>query len=142
VKSKLISQLDELKQKQTSPASLKITEQKGNEISDVLLKYMSEQKPYLNADLRQADVAAATGFSVHEISQVLNVQLNQNFPDFVNSYRVEEVKKRMLTDDAKKYTLTAISMQCGFSAKSSFLRAFKKATNMTPSEYFKGIKQE
>lgn len=140
---KFTSQIDQLKKKPTPAiASLKITEQKGNEISDVLLKYMSEQKPYLNADLRQADVAAATGFSVHEISQVLNVQLNQNFPDFVNSYRVEEVKKRMLTDDAKKYTLTAISMQCGFSAKSSFLRAFKKATNMTPSEYFKGIKQE
>ena len=89
-----------------------------------------------------ADVAIAIGYSVHEISHVLNTELNHNFSDFVNSYRVEELKIRMKTDDIRKFTLTAIAMQCGFSAKSSFLRAFKKATNMTPSEYFKGVKVE
>ncbi|MDD4992209.1 MAG: two-component regulator propeller domain-containing protein [Paludibacter sp.] len=143
MKAGIMAQLDELKKKQTiSTATLKITEQKGNEIKKNLLAYMSDEKPFLNAELRQADVATAIGYSVHELSQVLNVQLNQNFSDFVNSYRVEEVKLRMQTEDAKKYTLTAIAMQCGFSAKSSFLRAFKKATNMTPSEYFKGMKVE
>jgi AraC-like DNA-binding protein len=87
-------------------------------------------------------VALAIGCTIHELSQVLNVQLNQNFPDFVNSYRVEEAKLRMQGSDAMKYTLTAIAMQCGFSAKSSFLRVFKKATNMTPSDYFKSVKVE
>jgi ligand-binding sensor domain-containing protein/AraC-like DNA-binding protein len=143
MKLRIVSQFDDLKKKQsTGTATLKITEQKGNEITEKLLTYMSAEKPFLNSELRQADVATAIGYTVHELSQVLNVQLNQNFSDFVNSYRVEEVKLRMQTDDAKKYTLTAISMQCGFSAKSSFLRAFKKATNMTPSEYFKGMKVE
>jgi ligand-binding sensor domain-containing protein/AraC-like DNA-binding protein len=143
MKLRIVAQLEELKKKQsTSTATLKITEQKGNEIKEKLLTYMNEEKPFLNSELRQADVAATIGYSVHELSQVLNIQLNQNFSDFVNSYRVDEVKIRMKTDDAKKYTLTAISMQCGFSAKSSFLRAFKKATNMTPTEYFKGMKVE
>lgn len=138
---KFTSQIDELKKKPTqATATLKINEQKGAEIKDKLLTYMVDEKPYLNPDLRQADVAAATGFSVHEISQVLNVQLNHNFSDFVNAYRVEEIKLRMMTEDAKKYTLTAIAMQCGFSAKSSYLRAFKKATNMTPSEYMASLR--
>jgi len=143
MKLRIVAQLEDLKKKQsTSTATLKITEQKGNEIKEKLLTYMNEEKPFLNAELRQADIAAAIGYSVHELSQVLNTQLNRNFSDFVNSYRVEEVKFRMQTEDAKKYTLTAIAMQCGFNAKSSFLRAFKKATNMTPSEYFKGMKVE
>ncbi|HET7734008.1 MAG TPA: helix-turn-helix domain-containing protein, partial [Paludibacter sp.] len=143
MKSRIVAQFEDIKKKQnTGTATLKITEKKGNEIKEKLLAYMTEGKPFLNAELRQADVATAIGYSIHELSQVLNVQLNQNFSDFVNSYRVEEVKIRMQTDDAKKYTLTAIAMQCGFSAKSSFLRAFKKATNMTPSDYFKGVKEE
>jgi ligand-binding sensor domain-containing protein/AraC-like DNA-binding protein len=143
MKSRIVAQFEDLKKKQGSgTATLKITEQKRNEIKEKLLAYMSEEKPFLNAELRQADLASAIGYSIHELSQVLNVQLSQNLSDFVNSYRVEEVKIRMQTEDAKKYTLTAIAMQCGFSAKSSFLRAFKKATNMTPSEYFKGMKVE
>jgi len=143
VKAKIVNQIEELKKKQGATTGiLKITEKKGNEISQNLLAYMQDQKPYLNAELRQADVALAIGCSIHELSQVLNVQLNQNFSDFVNSYRVEEAKLRMKGPDAMKYTLTAIAMQCGFSAKSSFLRVFKKATNMTPSDYFKSVKAE
>lgn len=142
VKAKIRSQFEDMKKKQTTSNSLKISEAKTAEIKEKIISYMLEHKPFLNPELRQADVSTGIGHSVHEISHVLNSELNQNFSDFVNSYRVEEVKIRMQTDDAKKYTLTAMAMQCGFSAKSSFLRAFKKATNMTPSEYFKGAKLE
>lgn len=142
VKAKIRTQFEDMKKKQTTTNSLKISQDKTAEIKEKLISYMFEHKPFLNPELRQADIAAAIGHSVHEISHVLNTELSHNFSDFVNSYRVEEVKLRMKTDDAKKFTLTAIAMQCGFSAKSSFLRAFKKATNMTPSEYFKGMKVE
>lgn len=142
VKAKIRTQFEDMKKKQTTTNSLKISEEKTAEIKEKLINYMLEHKPFLNPELRQADVAAAIGHSVHEISHVLNTELSHNFSDFVNSYRVEEVKLRMKTDDARRFTLTAIAMQCGFSAKSSFLRAFKKATNMTPSEYFKGVKVE
>ena len=142
MKQKIVIQLEELKKKQTTGGSstLKVSEEKGNEIKDRLFEYMQNEKPFLNSELRQAEVAKSTGFSIHEISQVLNTQLNQSFPDFVNSFRIEEVKIRIQNGDTKKYTLTAIAMQCGFNAKSSFLRAFKKGTGMTPSEYFKGVK--
>ena len=45
---------------------------------------METEKAYLNPELRQADVADALKCQVHELSQVLNVQLGQSFPDFVN----------------------------------------------------------
>ncbi|MFT3751748.1 MAG: two-component regulator propeller domain-containing protein [Paludibacter sp.] len=142
---KLNEQLEELRKKQTKPAEpavLKIPEQRAEEIKIRLSNYMVGSKPFLSSELRQADVAKATGFSVHEISQVLNSLLNISFPDYVNSFRVAEIKERMKTDDAKKYTLTAIAMQCGFSGKSSFLRAFRKFTAQTPSEYFKGVQMD
>ena len=142
MKIKLKTQLEDIRNKQSGAKTLKIQEGKADEIKDKLLKYMSEQKPFLNSELRLADVAHAIGFSVHEISHILNVEISQNFSDFINSYRVEEVKIRMKTADLRKFTLTAIAMQCGFSAKSSFLRAFKKATGTIPSEYFKEKKND
>lgn len=138
VRKRILLQLDALKiRPTTSSPGIRINEQKSNEIRSKLLAYMLEEKPWLNSDLRQADVAKALGFPVHELSQVLNVQLNQHFSDFINSYRVEEVKVRIQNGETQKYTLTAIALQCGFSAKSSFQRAFKKSTNTTPSDYLK-----
>jgi ligand-binding sensor domain-containing protein/AraC-like DNA-binding protein len=137
IRTRVTTQLNDLKNRQTSGSAVIINVEKGNEIRDRLLTYMVEEKPWLNSELRQADVASALGYPVYEISHVLNVQLNQNFSDFINSYRVEEVKYRIQCGETKKFTLTAIAQQCGFSAKSSFQRAFKKATDLTPSDYLK-----
>lgn len=143
MKTKVVAQFEEIKKKQTATSNYPtMSEKKCQEIIDRLTTYMEEQKPYLNSELRQVDVVVFLGYSVREVSQVLNTKLNQNFSDFVNSYRVEEVKIRIQNNELDKYTLTAIALKCGFSAKSSFLRAFKKATNMTPTDYFKGIKDE
>ena len=142
MRSKIISQFEELKKRQIISNSPIISEERSNEITEKLITYMQEQKPYLNPELRQIDVLVALGYNLREVSKVLNSQLNQNFPDFVNSFRIAEVSIRVRNNDLEKYTLWAIAMECGFSSKSSFLRAIKKTTNMTPSEYFKGVKEE
>jgi AraC-like DNA-binding protein len=131
-------QIDESISKQ-SPAhqTLKISEGKSTEIKSSLVRYMIEEKPFLNQELKQADVAAVLNFSVHEISQVLNSQMQLNFSDFVNSYRIEEVKERVATGEYRKYTVSAIAEQCGFNSKTTFYRAFKKSMGVSPSEYFK-----
>ena len=74
---------------------------------------------------------------MNEISQVLNQDLNQSFSDFVNKYRVEEVKKLMADGKHEKFTLVALAKQCGFNSKTSFYRVFKKETNKTPADYLK-----
>ena len=102
---------------------------------------MEEKKPYLNAELKLADLATEINCPVHDISQVLNQDLDQSFSDFVNKYRVEEVKKRMEDKAYAKFTLIAIAQQCGFNSKTSFYRIFKNETGKTPADYLKEIKQ-
>jgi ligand-binding sensor domain-containing protein/AraC-like DNA-binding protein len=119
----------------------KIPEDQGAVIKEALIRYMNEKKPYLNAELKLADLADEIHYSAHEISQVLNQYQNQHFSDFVNTYRVEEVKKRMSDKNFSKFTLTAIAQQCGFNSKTSFFRVFKKLTGKTPADYFKESKQ-
>ena len=58
-----------------------------------------------------------------------------NFNDFVNKYRVEEVKKAFDNGDHKKSTLLGIAFDCGFNSKATFNRAFKKNTGLSPKDY-------
>jgi AraC-like DNA-binding protein len=104
-----------------------------------LLDLMNTEKPYMDGELTLQKLAKALAVSPHHLSQTINEQLNQNFIDFINAYRIEEAK-RMLVDPAKKhYSILAVSEGVGFNSKSAFNTAFKKHVNMTPSEFRKVI---
>jgi AraC-like DNA-binding protein/uncharacterized Tic20 family protein len=102
---------------------------------DRLLKYMEEQKPYLDVDLSIHDISDALDIPRHYLTQVINGLLGKNFYTFINEYRIEEVKKLLADQDYYKYTLTAIAYEAGFNSKSSFNAVFKTATGKTPSQY-------
>jgi AraC-like DNA-binding protein len=104
-----------------------------------LLELMNAEKPYLDGELTLQKLAKALAVSPHHLSQTINEQLNQNFFDFINAYRIEEAK-RLLIDPAKKhYSILAVSEEVGFNSKSAFNTAFKRHANMTPSEFRKVV---
>jgi AraC-like DNA-binding protein len=102
---------------------------------DTLKNFMSTNKPYLNPELRIHDLSSELNISVHVLSYLINTRLNQNFYDFINSYRIEEVKHRLHSEEFDSYTIVAIAFDCGFNSKATFNRLFKKYTQMTPSQY-------
>ena len=73
--------------------------------------------------------------SAHNLSQVINAKLGKNFYDFVNEYRVEEVKRRLRDPKYTNLKILAIGMDAGFNTKSTFNAFFKKHTGLTPSQY-------
>jgi AraC-like DNA-binding protein len=102
-----------------------------------LLDYFNKEKPYLKGKLNIKEVSEYMDISVHHLSQLINEQLNKNFYDFVNGYRVQEVKARLFEPKYAQLTLLAIAYDCGFNSKSSFNSVFKKHTGLTPSQYLK-----
>ena len=113
-----------------SPSSAK-------EIQDHLLAFFSEERPYLNPDLRLAQLASKMNISSHHISQVMNENLSTNFYDFVNRYRIESAKD--LIRSKPNRTLLQIALEVGFNNKNSFNNAFKKHAGETPSIYRKSL---
>jgi AraC-like DNA-binding protein len=108
---------------------------KNEEGIERLIKFIDETKPYLDPDLTLTQLADALGLGRNQLSEMINAGLGINFYDFINKYRVEEVKH--LLDDRKKQhiKIIAIAFEAGFPSKSSFNNIFKKYTGLTPSEY-------
>ena len=105
-----------------------------------LIQLMKQEKPYLDSDLTLMELAGSLNISPHNLSEAINTQLQQTFFDFVNQYRVEQVKNDLVDPQKQHLTFLALALEAGFNSKSSFNAIFKKHAEMTPSEYRKRIK--
>ena len=105
-----------------------------------LLEHMKDNQPYLESKITLPQLAGEMKLNPNYVSQVINDRFGQNFYDFINSYRVEEFKRRLNTKTAPNYTLLAHGLESGFSSKSSFNEVFKKFTSQTPSQYFRDLR--
>ncbi|PXY01696.1 hypothetical protein DF185_09515 [Marinifilum breve] len=106
-----------------------------NEEIDSLENFMKDNTPYRDKRLTKAQLAGMMDWSEVQLSNVLRDGLQVSFNDFVNAYRVDEVKQKLKDPQNKDFTLLAIAEDCGFNSKTSFYRIFKKFTDLTPSEY-------
>lgn len=120
---------------------VKVDEQECADIVKRMKKYLERERVYTDQDLKMKDLADVLHLSAPKLSQVFNLYLGQNYYDFINSYRLEEFKRLIEAGEHKRFTITALSEQCGFK-KSSFFSTFRKVEGMTPAEYLKklGIK--
>ncbi len=115
------------------------TTETNNELVKKLKLVMKDKKIFLNPNLTLSELSKNLGVSTKELSKHFNDSLGMNFSEYINHYRVEEVKKLMSSEEASKYTLVTLAEKAGFSSKSSFNAIFKKVTGLTPSAYKKSI---
>lgn len=111
-------------------------------LHEKLKDYMQQEKPYINKELKIADLAEALESSSHTLSYLFNQYLNISYYDFVNEWRITEFKKLVKEGASSKYTLNAMAELCGFSSRASFFRSFKKSIGITPSEYIKNAQND
>ena len=101
---------------------------------------MKSFSPHRDPELSLTLLASQIQMSRNQLSEVINSKMGCNFYDFVNKYRVEDVKQLMVDTKYKDYTILAIAFEAGFPSKSTFNSIFKKFTGLTPSEYKSGLK--
>ncbi len=112
-----------------------LKDDEASEYAEKLIEYMRLEKPYLNPDLTLTKLASDIDISTHHLSQIINEQFKLNFFEYINQFRVEEVKSRIIDPKFEPYSLLGIAFDSGFNSKSSFNRIFKKFTNQTPSQF-------
>lgn len=130
-------ELDDLAGQTEKYEKTRLKEEEIPVLKKKLLDNLEESKPYLNKNLTIGELADSIEVPAYQLSQLINDQLGKSFFEFINSYRVKEVKLRFFEPQYKNLTLLGIAMECGFNSKASFNRIFKQLTNQTPTEYIK-----
>ena len=117
----------------------KISEEEVQALIGKLRNYMEQERAFLNPDLKLTRVAEAVGTSAQTLSQIFSVNLKTRYYDFVNEYRIGEFKRLVNSNENNRYTLKALAGLCGFSSYTTFFRAFKESTGITPNEYMQQV---
>ena len=102
-----------------------------------LEELFEKEKPYLDSKINLRDLADQLKTNTKYLSQVVNFHAKTNLQQFINRYRVEEAKRKMLSEDYGNLTLYGIAMQCGFKNKSTFYKVFKQLTDTTPMNFIR-----
>jgi AraC-like DNA-binding protein len=109
---------------------------------DNLLNMMDTEKPYLDSELKINELADKLGITMHHLSQVINAELEQNYNDFINTYRIQEAQRLLLTPQYQDAKILSIAFDVGFNNKATFNAAFKKITGVSPSIFRKNNLQK
>ena len=113
--------------------SIPIGEKVDKQLWGRICRFMDEQKPYLNSELKLQDFADMLCTNRTYIIDGIKAASGQTFTQFVNTYRVEQAKQLLARYPDKK--MSAVCVESGFATESSFFRIFKAATGITPNEW-------
>jgi AraC-like DNA-binding protein len=128
--------LFDLKEKQKKVGKMtKESDEESAEMLNAIESKMIEEKFYLDEKFSSQDVLVHFEITRNKLDELLTHRKGMSFADWLNSLRIEYAKKLLLKN--KKYTIDAISSMSGYSSRSAFYVAFKKVTNITPTEFIR-----
>jgi len=133
----LISQIETSPTQKPKYATSSLKDGEKEKLIQRLTKSMQNEKPYLYENLTLKELADKLETTPNNLSQIINEVFNKNFYEFINEYRINEVKSLLTDPEYSHYSMLGIAFECGFNSKSTFNSVFKQFTGKTPSEYKK-----
>jgi AraC-like DNA-binding protein len=131
--------LFDVKEKQKKVGKIiKESDQESIDILNAIESKMIEEKFYLDENFSSQDVLVHFDITRNKLDELLTHIKGLSFADWLNTLRIEYAKNLLLTHN--KYTIDAISSMSGYSSRSAFYAAFKKVTNITPTEFIRQAK--
>jgi AraC family transcriptional regulator len=107
--------------------------QSGHRLDDARLRrVLAYIEEHLAEDITVADLANVACLSIFHFTRAFAATMGVPPHRYVSQRRLESAKAMIATGRA---SLSEIALDCRFSSQSSFTRAFRRATGMTPAEY-------
>jgi AraC-like DNA-binding protein len=101
-----------------------------------LRRLMTVERAYRREGLTIGSLSAELGVPEYRLRQLINEGLgHRNFNAFLNSYRIEEARAALADPGQEQVPVLTIAMDTGFQSIGPFNRAFKAATDLTPTEF-------
>jgi AraC-like DNA-binding protein len=101
-----------------------------------LKQLMTVERIYRREGLTIGLLSAELDVAEYRLRQLINEGLGyRNFNAFLNHYRIEEAKAALVDPEQMEVPVLTIAMDAGFQSIGPFNRAFKAATDLTPTEF-------
>ncbi|WP_261510954.1 helix-turn-helix domain-containing protein [Chryseobacterium paludis] len=111
----------------------KISDERADNFVSKLERLMNSEELYKNPNLKLNDLAMKMNISAHQLSQLLNDNLEKSFSTYINEYRINEACE--IIENGSYLKIEEIGYEVGFNSKSTFFSTFKKIKNTTPLLY-------
>lgn len=105
------------------------------EFRSKLETYLETEKIYLNENCNEEMIANQLGLTYHQLSELINVEYNFNFPSLLNLYRIKEAKRLLLEEP--EMNVAEVGRKAGFGSRSAFYLEFKKQSGINPNQFRK-----
>jgi len=112
-----------------------LPEDRIEEIRKRVLYLFEVERIYRQETLSLNALAERLEIRPHHLSWILNARIGKTFSDFLNQYRIEEVKKRLSDPGERDQTILDIAFCVGYNSKSAFNKTFKAFTGKTPTHF-------
>lgn len=112
-----------------------LTESLSQELKENLIDLFDKEQIHKESDLSLETLATKLNTTRHNTSQVINEHFNMSFHELINTYRIREAKEILNNDKQKNLNIIDIAYEVGYNNKVTFNKAFKKDTQLTPSQY-------
>lgn len=109
------------------------------ELKENLIRLFEKEKVYRENDINLEMVAKKLNTTRHNASQVINEHFKVSFHEFVNTYRINEAKRILAEQNDHGLNIIDVAYEVGYNNKVTFNKAFKKNTQLTPSEFQRSV---
>lgn len=109
-----------------------IYEREASFNSPIVLKVIKLMKNRYYEDISLEQVAGELKVNPSYLSRVFKKEMKKNFIDFLTTVRIKKAKELLKTTELPVHE---IAVNVGYINQQYFSKVFKKATNLTPSEY-------
>jgi AraC-like DNA-binding protein len=114
---------------------LRLKPEQTHALAQRIEQLFERERPYLDPELALTVLAERLDIPPHQLSQVLGEHFSKSFYDFVNEYRVQELKRRLSDPAHASDKILRVARECGFTTQAALNASFRKHVGMTPSAY-------
>ncbi|MCW7502772.1 AraC family transcriptional regulator [Leptospira paudalimensis] len=105
------------------------------EFKTKLESLLESDKIFLDVDCNEEMIAGRLGLTYHQLSELINIEYQFNFPTLLNLYKIKEAKKILI--EKPELNVATVGKLAGFGSRSAFYLEFKKQCGVNPNQFRK-----
>src|SRR5690554_7649728 len=107
------------------------------------IKIFEDSKKFLSPNMKFSTLVSFLDTNPKYLNHFLKTNYNTDYNTYINDLRINYIVEQLKTKPTyRKYKISHLAKESGFSSHSNFSANFKRVTQLSPSEYIEKVKLE